>query len=442
MAGGQGTRLWPYSNSKTPKQFLTIPHLDKHSLPAGGNTIDNNKCGDNKNSETFFTSALTRALSVTNNKSHIIIIANKKYSSLIENECAKIDTAVRARIIFIPEPVAKNTAAAIAMAAVFCKKTQQNNPTNLVLTSDHIIMNTNTFALQALDLIEHIKEKSLAVFGIKPSSGETGFGYIEVDFWGGYCPPSSKDGDLHRSREQPGGCKSPSFPLPPARITKVISFHEKPDADTANKYLQEGNYFWNSGMFAFSTDFILDQFKLYSPDVLSPFEKLSSPCKSDFQIENGLKILQKWDGLERAYNDTKSISFDYAVAEKCKDVIMLQACFDWRDVGSWDEYAAVYDESKNSGTIKGSGGDGGDNALDKTITQDDVCESVFSIDAKNNFIVSDIPVACIGVDDLVVYIRGGKDAAAPVALIAKKGQAQDVRDIVQQIKDAGREDLL
>jgi mannose-1-phosphate guanylyltransferase len=184
MAGGQGTRLWPYSKSHKPKQFLSL------------------------NEKTFFTMALDRAFAVTNDNSRIIIAANTKYSELVENECGEIDSAGQQRIVFIQEPLEKNTAAVIAMAAVFCKRTSKKKQlTTLVLTSDHIIEPEDVFTSQALSLLEHISVQSLALIGIKPNRPETGFGYMKIDV--GAHP-----------------------------VKKIASFHEKPNKETAIKYLK------------------------------------------------------------------------------------------------------------------------------------------------------------------------------------------------------------
>jgi mannose-1-phosphate guanylyltransferase/mannose-6-phosphate isomerase len=376
MAGGSGTRLWPASNSKMPKQFLTIP---------SGNA--------GKNSETFFCAALRRALSVTNSKdSRIIIISGDSNKHHIEDACAQFPAAERARMLFLCEPCAKNTAAAIALAAIFCKLTSlDKNNKILVLTSDHIIEPEHVFAEQALGLLKYIEQDKLAVFGIKPDFPQTAYGYIETQ-------GISIDDKGHY---------------------KAASFHEKPDAATAQKYLAAGNFFWNSGMFAFTRDFILNEFKTNNQNVLAAFKDLLPPQKESWRVKNGLAVLENWDGLTEAYNKTESISFDYAIAEKCKNVIMAKTNFAWTDVGSWDEYARLSETNSGIST-----------------------QNCFLVDSSGTFVLSDIPVAVCGCNDLVVVIHSNKDGTPASALILKKGESQKMREVIDQIKEKGRTDIL
>ncbi|GMO46172.1 MAG: hypothetical protein Ta2B_27550 [Termitinemataceae bacterium] len=404
MAGGQGTRLWPASNSSKPKQFLSIPEESGASI--------------RQSQKTFFSAAVERALSVTNEQSRILIIAGFTHQKNVEIECEQFTSAERSRIIFIGEPCAKNTAAALAMTAVFCSLHASKEPQQgagrrqsvLVLTSDHIIEPLEVFSRQALSLCDYI-DKSLAVFGIIPSTPETGFGYIEA---------ADNTVCTNSKPQSSSGCRTAELnTFIESKPMQVVSFHEKPNRETAEKYLQDGTFFWNSGMFAFSVNFILDEFRKHSPDVLSPFEKLACPTDDSYQNVKGLRVLSNWHGLKDAYQSTKNISFDYAVVEKCISVIMCKAEFSWCDVGSWDVYADL--SQKNC-------------ALQK--------EAVFTVCAKNNFVMSDIPVALCGCDDLVVVIKNGSSGDAPVALIAKKGETQKIRDIVEQIKASGRGELL
>jgi mannose-1-phosphate guanylyltransferase/mannose-1-phosphate guanylyltransferase/mannose-6-phosphate isomerase len=370
MAGGSGTRLWPASNRQHPKQFLAMP----------GEKI-----------KTFFNAALDRALNVTAPDGRIIIIAGNNHVPHVKKICSLYGKDALQKMLLIPEPAAKNTAPAIACAAIYTQRVAKNNRNMLVLTSDHIIESEKDFAEQAVKLSAYTKYSSLAVFGITPRYAETGYGYIET-----------------------AGTGNDDTPVP------VKSFHEKPGKETAQKYLEAGNFFWNSGMFAFSTDFIIGEFKKYSPEVLSAFEQLAAPGEKDYANYGGLSVLEKWPGLEEAYANTKSVAFDVAIAEKCRNVIMARAAFNWFDVGSWDEYARLSDVAPNNGAVKK--------------------EEPFAVQSASCFVDSDIPVALCGVDDLVVVIRaGGKN---PVALITRKGQTQQIKDIVELIKSKGQDHLL
>jgi mannose-1-phosphate guanylyltransferase/mannose-6-phosphate isomerase len=367
MAGGSGTRLWPLSNSRTPKQFLTVPSGKK---------------------DTFFTLSLERAFSITKEDGKIIIIAGKNHVRPIIGSCAEFDESRKKRILVIPEPSAKNTAAAVFCALVFLEKIYcGENRKIFVLPSDHLIEPQDLFTAQALDFLDHIEKENIAVFGVQPSAPETGFGYIEIN-------------NIEKKEKD---------------INKVLSFHEKPDRETAEKYIQSGNFFWNSGMFAFSTRFITQEFLKLAPDIAAPFEKVGFP---NAHCQNEITLIENWDGLAAAYAQIKKISFDFAVVTKCAKVIMSAARFQWRDVGCWDEYASLAQQAVSSE------------------------ENIFRINSENTFVDSDIPVALCGADDLIVVVRSGKGGALPSVLIAKKGETQKVGAIVDMINAQDKKELL
>jgi len=360
MAGGSGTRLWPASSSKLPKQFLPV--------------------SENKS---FFTLAMERALAVGE---RVIIITGKTHIPHVVKDAQKLTAAEKKRVVVIGEPEAKNTAPAIACAAVYSNFNKQNK-NMLVLTSDHIIEPLNVFKNDALPAASETEK--LIVFGIKPSRPETGYGYIET---------ASKNIEKNKTG-----------------IIEVAAFREKPDMETAKKYAASKYFFWNSGMFAFNTGFIIEQFKSLAPDVIESFIKLKEPKPSDYTITKGIKVLNDWNGLKSSYNKVKSISFDYAIAEKCGKTSMIRANFDWIDIGNWEEYAKIMN---NTGS------------------------QVFSVSSNACFVDSDIPVALAGVDDLIVVIRGGKNGEGACALITRKGHTQNVKDIVEEIKKSNKKELL
>jgi mannose-1-phosphate guanylyltransferase/mannose-1-phosphate guanylyltransferase/mannose-6-phosphate isomerase len=360
MAGGSGTRLWPASSSRLPKQFL----------PA-----------DNKKS--FFLLAVERALSLTASTGKVIIITGKKHIPHVIADAQKLKAADKKRLLVIGEPVAKNTAPAIACALMYSQVC--GGGSLLVLTSDHIITPLKAFKADALLAEKAAGKGKLVVFGIKAARADTGYGYIET---GG----AGADG-----------------------VSDVKAFHEKPDEQTAEKYCKNENFFWNSGMFAFSSQFMVEQFRSLAPEVIMPFLKLKAPKAAAFKSVKGVRVLGAWTGLDNAYREVKSISFDYAIAEKCHDTVMVKSSFDWVDVGNWEEYVKL----------------GGKNN-----------SQVFGAAAEGCYVDSDIPVALAGVEDLIVVIRSGKDGEPASALITKKGQTQKVKDVVEQIKKAGKTEIL
>jgi mannose-1-phosphate guanylyltransferase/mannose-1-phosphate guanylyltransferase/mannose-6-phosphate isomerase len=382
MAGGSGTRLWPASNSGTPKQFL--------SIPGGG---------------TFFASAVERALAVIDREGdgRVIIIAGQGHVPRIIEACASLSPGDLSRLVLIPEPAARNTAPAIACGIVYSRAALGPDRTMLVLTSDHIIQPLEVFACDAAWAAAFARQGKLAVFGIPPRAPETGYGYIEAA----------------EALPLPGPADGGDNP-PKTAVFRAASFREKPDRLTAETFLAEGRFYWNSGMFAFSTGFLSEEFRRSAPECLCPFEALKVPEEAAYAVRRGLRILERWPGLDEAYNAVKSVSFDYAVAEKCGQTVMAAARFGWFDVGSWDEYAKLLGVSRGE-VYAARVPPGGEGAC---------------------FVDADIPVALCGVEDLIVAVRSGKDGGAPVVLIAKKGETQGVRDIVEQIRAAGRTDLL
>jgi mannose-1-phosphate guanylyltransferase/mannose-1-phosphate guanylyltransferase/mannose-6-phosphate isomerase len=364
MAGGSGTRLWPASNSKKPKQFLSIP-------------------GD----QSFFDAALERAFSVIDMEGNgkVIIIAGIIHIPHVIEACGRLNHLQLQHVMVIPEPFAKNTAPALCCGAYYLEKTFQQDRLVLVLTSDHIIKPLDHFVLDAKKAAEAAAKKNLTVFGIKPRSAETGYGYIES------------------SNHIAEGTFA------------VSSFREKPDQQTAESYVKAGNFFWNTGMFAYSNRFMLEEINKYTPESSHPFSLLKNPDEKSFSQQNGITLLSSWEGLEKAYQDAKAISFDYALTEKCSKVVMIAASFEWYDVGSWDEYARLTKDEK---------------------------PDAFQFDAENNYVNSDIPVAICGANDLIVVVRSGKDGSPASVLISQKGKSQQVKNIVDQMKTQGRTELL
>jgi mannose-1-phosphate guanylyltransferase/mannose-1-phosphate guanylyltransferase/mannose-6-phosphate isomerase len=365
MAGGSGTRLWPASNSTTPKQFL--------SLTGEGS---------------FFTDAVDRALAVTGPGGRVIIIAGGSHGGHIVRALERYGEDDKKRLVLIPEPLAKSTAPAIACGACYAGGTDQEDRNILVLTSDHSIGPLPVFMADAEAASAFSAQGNLVVFGIPPAGPETGYGYIETG-------------------EALGEA-----------VWQVRSFREKPSRERAEEFLALGNYYWNSGMFGFSSAFILGEFRGNAPEIYGAFAKLPPPGEDAYSLQGGVRVLDNWPGLAEAYRTAPGISVDYAIAEKCRRVVMVKAGFRWFDLGSWDEYARLVSERRERAA------------------------EVYVQDASGCFVDSDLPVALCGVEDLIVVIRSGKDGGPATALIAKKGATQGVKNIVEQIRAAGRTDLL
>lgn len=356
MAGGSGKRLWPASTSRLPKQFL--PANKKMS---------------------FFSLSLERALCAGE---RVIVIAGNSHVNHVVSDVSKFSLSEKKRIIVIIEPTSKNTAPAIACAVKYSNFFGINRKM-LVLTSDHIIKPLKQFKTDTSIAEASALSGNLVVFGISPARPETGYGYIET--------------------------KNVS-----SRVGNVIAFHEKPDLNTAKKYYNNKKYYWNSGMFAFCLDFIMEKFYDLAPDIITPFKNLKNPKQGDYSISRGVRILKSWPGLNSVYKKTKNISFDYAIAEKCLSTTMVKSSFDWIDIGNWDDYAKISNNNND----------------------------VFKISEKSCYVNSDIPVALVGVENLIVVIRNGKDGKPAAALITRKGHTHEVRNVIELIEKSDKTEIL
>ena len=268
---------------------------------------------------------------------------------------------------FLLEPVGRNTAPAIALACMMLDKEE----IVLVTPSDHLIKDEAEYEKVLLQAKELASKDNLVTFGITPSFAETGFGYIEA-----------RIEDLGLSDEG----------------MNVVKFHEKPDLETAKKYLKEGNYFWNSGMFCFKVRVFLEELKKYSPEIYEA---------SVMALENSVH----GDMIRIRYEDMINIpedSIDYAVMEKSDIVKVIPSDIAWSDVGSFD---ALYEEFPKD--------ENGNTKYDKHI----------SIDSKNNLVYGvDKYISTIDVEDLIIVDTG--DAL----LVSKKGSSQKVKQVVAELK--------
>lgn len=267
MAGGSGTRLWPISRTTMPKQFCSI-----------------------NGEETLFYKTLERAVDLNTNNP-IIIITNIDYKFFVIKELEKFDVEYR----LILEPLKRNTAAAIAIASMYVKKFSDNQKL-LILSADHSIDDKEQFQLSVINGSKHIDKESLLTFGAKAISPETGYGYIQY----------IESNDL---------------------IKSVKKFVEKPKIDLAKKYIKKGNYLWNTGIFMFYAETMLEELEKFEPLVSDVCQNIIATIdnQSDYIHELNEDIFSKFP----------DISIDYAVFEKTKIAKVLLIMFDWSDMGTW-----------------------------------------------------------------------------------------------------------
>jgi mannose-1-phosphate guanylyltransferase len=350
MAGGSGTRFWPKSRSNYPKQFLSI--------------------GSDKS---LIEETVERFQEMVKPE-NILIIINKEHRELARKKLPWIPERN-----IIAEPVARNTAACIALAAFYISR-KDPEASMIVLPADHKILDKQGYIARA-ELAFKVAEagKNLVTFGIIPEYAEAGYGYIEY-------------GDSHYKELGDG-------------VMKVRKFCEKPDADKAWEYYSSGHHLWNSGMFVWKVQTIIEALKSY---LQKTAEKLKPLISID---ENEIRSF-----LADVFPTLDSISIDYAVMEKAENVYTVKGNFGWSDVGSWRTLEKMMKPDESNNAIDGD---------------------VVAVDSNNNIVVGNKRlVALLHIDDLIVV---DTDQAV---LICPKDRAQDVREIVEKLKQLGRDDLL
>ena len=348
MAGGGGTRFWPLSRREEPKQLLNLSGKD---------------------------------LMINETIDRIAGVADKKDIFIVTNEAQmpKMEKAVEGRVArdhILAEPAARNTAACIGYAAMEILK-KYGDGIMCVFPSDHFVKNQEEFTrILGLAVEAAEREDKLITLGITPTFPSTGYGYIRFD------------------RSAPGVAK------------QVLEFKEKPDEETAKRYLASGEYSWNSGMFVWKASTILEKFKELLPEIYACLEK----------IGDAMNTAEEARVIAEIYPMIPSISIDYGILEKSSDVLVISAEFCWNDVGSWDNLGVLYEEDENGNVLAGN---------------------QINIDTKNCISYSGKRlIATVGVENLIIVET--EDAV----LVCDKSRAQDVKRIVDQLKAEGREEYL
>lgn len=345
MAGGSGSRLWPMSRTHFPKQFLSL---------------------------TGEASMLQETINRLKGLEHLpsCLICNQEHRFLVAEQLNQMSIPHGGIIL---EPVGRNTAPAVALAA-FKAIQAGEDPLLLVLAADHLIKDIEAFQRSVEEATSLANEGYLVTFGIVPMAAETGYGYI-------------KRGQSHAG--------SLAF--------DVDSFVEKPDLETAKKYLKEGSYYWNSGMFMFKASKFLSELKLFRPDVYEAAERSLAGASVDLDF---IRI------PENEFSQCPDDSIDYAVMEKTQRAKVVPMDAGWSDVGAWSSLWEVA-EKDESGNVLSS--------------------DVISINSENNYVLAPKRlVATIGVNDLVIVDT--EDAL----LVAKRDEVQKNKAVVNQLKSLNR----
>ncbi len=345
LSGGSGTRLWPLSRSLLPKQLLPLTSdrsmLQETALRASG--------GD-------FTAPL--------------IICNDKHRFMVAEQLRELGIEPLAIVL---EPMGRNTAPAAAIAALMIAE-QQPGAMMMLLPSDHVIAHDDRFHAAAKIAATAAQKGALVTFGIQPDKPETGYGYIKRG------EATAIDG-----------------------VFKVDRFVEKPDEKTAQGYLDDGGYFWNSGMFLFSPKGFLAELATHNPEMIEACRKALAEAQTDHDFV-------RLDAA--AFAASPSDSIDYAVMEKTDHAAVLPVDLGWNDVGAWSALWDIGEQDADGNILKGD-----------IVTQN----------VQDSYIRSEGPlIAATDVNDVIIV------ATDDVLMIADKAHAQDVKLIVDQLKAEGR----
>ncbi len=348
MAGGHGSRFWPLSRSKLPKQFLAL----------GGTT------------ESLIQATARRMLPVVG-ESRIKVIANQSFSSLIREHVPNA--------AIIVEPEARNTAACIGLAAV-CALLEAGgtDPVLVMLPADHTVSDEGKLQEAIQDAIEVARSQDVLVtISIPPTHPHTGYGYIK------------------RGAHLQG------------RAYKVDRFYEKPSLERAQKYLEQGGFGWNSGMFAWRASTILEAFRAHLPTMHAGLMAISAEMAAAADPSK----------ISSLFAQFESISIDFGVLEHAKNCVVIDAePFGWSDVGSWDQWAESFSADERGNLVQG----------DAVVIDSSSCV------VRSN----DRLIAAVGLKDVIIVDSG--DAL----LVVSREHVQDVRKVVTELKARAREELV
>ena len=355
LSGGAGTRLWPVSRRLFPKPFMTLP-----------------------DGQTLIEKTARRALAVASSDALIYTVTSRDYSFITRDAYAGIAEFAPERQRFLFEPMARNTAPAVLAAALAIQREQGDDALMLVLAADHLIQNLAGFADTVAAAARLAASGQLATFGIVPTHAETGYGYIECG----------------------AALGSDGF--------SIARFVEKPDAMSAQAYVDSGRYFWNSGMFCFRVGSLLDAASAVAAEVLGStracFAASIGADHSPPASALAASIVLDADTLARV----PAISIDYAVMERADRRAVVPAAFDWSDIGSWTAFSDLVPADSVGNRSRG--------------------RSVLIASERNYVQSNDRVIAMVGVNDLMIIDT--EDAL----LIAHRDQAQSVKLVVDQLR--------
>ena len=351
LSGGSGTRLWPLSRSSYPKQFLPITE-----------------------EKTLFQLTLERISKLNQelaNFQNPIIVTNENHRFIVAEQLRQQKTAAQ----ILLEPIARNTAPAIAAAAELALS-HGEDPVLLILAADHVIEQQEAFNQAVAVGLSAAEAGKLVTFGIVPTAPETGYGYIK------------SQNKIEKTQLQ-------SYP--------VAQFVEKPNFETAQQYLANGFYLWNSGMFMFKASIYLQELEKFNPSIVKNAKNAIRESKNDLDFVR----------LDKAsFEQCPEDSIDYAVMEKTEHAVVVPLNANWNDVGAWNSVWEVSDKDENGNSLRGD---------------------VITHDTHNSLIHAETRlVSTLGLENVVVI------ETADAVLVADQSKVQDIKKIVEKLKSAQR----
>ena len=351
MAGGRGERFWPRSRKNLPKQFLSLTDSDR----------------------TMIQSTVDRILKLVEPQD-IFIATNESYKALVQEQLPEVPEEN-----ILCEPAARNTAPCIGWGAVAIRK-RYGDAMMIVLPSDHQVMQPHLFRSVLKNAAQVAEETdALVTLGISPTSPDTGYGYIQYD---------------------------PETPSGYASAFKVRRFVEKPDAETARKYLASGEYLWNSGMFIWKASSILREMEEHLPE---NYALLTA-------IEQAMEKPDEQETLRTKFCQMRSISIDYGIMERAKNVYVLPASFGWDDVGSWLALDRMNPADDQGNVIKGD---------------------VVKVNSSRCIVQGGKrTIAMVGLEDIIIVDT--EDAL----LVCAKDSTGEIKKVVEVLRAVNRTELL
>ena len=408
LAGGSGSRLWPLSRELFPKQLINLTCnkniTDKNITGKNitGKNITGKKYSFGKKQEINENTMLQDTLLRLKDFDGIcdpIVLCNENHRFMVAEQLRLINVKPASIIL---EPVGKNTAPALAVAAIKAVSNGED-PILLVLPADHIILDVSVFHAALERGFKFSMENYLVTFGIVPSSPEVGYGYIKK----GESVSLNKNNDkTFIKTEENKQVKNKEVEIDINTVT-LDKFVEKPDFETAVKYVKSGQYCWNSGMFMFKASNVLTEFNKHVPDIVSICEK---------SVEKGEGDLDFFRLDKPSFVTCPDISIDYAIMEKTQIAVMVELQAEWSDLGSFEALWQIGEKNSDGNVIKGD---------------------ILVHDVKNSFLHANHRlIAAVGLENHIVI------ETSDAVMISPRNRVQEVKRLVEKLKMENREEAV